>query len=64
MKPTGSDQVVERLKKAERELNLMSKVFMDGTDPIIIEDFSGRVMHVNEEAVRVYGWTREELVGS
>jgi two-component system CheB/CheR fusion protein len=64
MEPTGSNQVVERLRETQRELNLMSKVFMDGTDPIIIEDFSGRVMYVNEEAVRVYGWSREELVGN
>jgi hypothetical protein len=41
MEPTGSNQVEERLKKAERERNLMSKVFMDGADPIIIEDLPG-----------------------
>ena len=55
---------VNSLKQAERERNLMSKVFMDGTDPIIIEDFAGRIMHANEEAVRIYGWSREELVGN
>ncbi|MHB8954747.1 MAG: chemotaxis protein CheB [Pirellulaceae bacterium] len=54
---------VDSLKSAERELNLMSKVFMDGTDPIIIEDLSGRAIHVNDEAERVYGWSRAELVG-
>ncbi len=53
-----------RLKRTKRELNLMSKVFTDGTDPIIIEDFSGRVIHVNDEAVTSYGWSREELVGN
>ncbi len=63
MGPAESIQVVQRLKEAQRELNLMSKVFMDGADPIIIEDFSGRVMYVNDEAVRVYGWSRDELVG-
>lgn len=55
---------VDSLKMAERERNLMSKVFMDATDPIIIEDFSGDIMHANEEAIRVYGWSREELVGN
>ena len=55
---------VDSLKKTERERNLMSKVFMDATDPIIIEDFSGRIVHVNDEAVQVYGWSREELIGN
>ena len=64
MEPTGSHEVAERLRKAERELHLMSKVFMDGADPIIIEDFAGLVLHVNDEAVRVYGWSREELIGN
>ncbi|MCU0959316.1 MAG: response regulator [Pirellulaceae bacterium] len=55
---------VDVVKATERELNLMSKVFMDGADPIIIEDLNGNVRYVNDEAVRVYGWPREELVGN
>lgn len=55
---------IDSIKATERELNLMSKVFMDGAAPIIIEDLDGLVRYVNDEAVRVYGWSREELVGS
>lgn len=55
---------VDSLKKTEREWKLMSKVFMDATDPIMIEDFAGRIVHVNDEAVQVYGWSREELIGN
>lgn len=55
---------VDLLKRTERELRLMSKVFQDGADPIIIEDLSGHVIHVNDEAERAYGWSREELLGS
>ncbi|MHB8902455.1 MAG: chemotaxis protein CheB, partial [Thermoguttaceae bacterium] len=51
------------LKEAEAELRLMSKVFQDAADPIIIEDLSGTILYVNEEAERAYGWRREELLG-
>jgi len=51
------------LKEAEKRLRLMSKVFMDGADPIIIEDLAGTIMGLNVEAERVYGWSRGELMG-
>jgi len=54
---------ISLLKAAERELKRMSQVFMDGADPIIIEDLSGKIVEVNHEAERVYGWTREGLIG-
>lgn len=41
----------------------LSKVFMDATDAIIIEDLEGVVLDVNREAERAYGWSRNELVG-
>ena len=41
----------------------MSRVFQDAADPIIIEDLNGRVVEMNEETVRAYGWSREELLG-
>ncbi len=65
---------ITKIKKIEAELSrlsfgfkeklfIMSKVFMDGADPIIIEDLDGRIIDVNDETVASYGWTREELVG-
>lgn len=54
---------ISRLKKTEQELRRLSKVFMDGADPIIIEDLSGRIVDMNREAERAYGWTRTELLG-
>jgi len=54
---------ISRLKKTEQELRRVSKVFMDGADPIIVEDLSGRIVDLNREAERVYGWTRAELLG-
>ncbi|MCL4201713.1 MAG: PAS domain S-box protein [Pirellulaceae bacterium] len=54
---------VSVLKQTEGQLLRMSKVFMDGADPIIIEDLNGRIVDVNNEAERIYGWKREELLG-
>ena len=41
----------------------LATVFRDATDPILIEDLEGRVLAANREAVRVYGWSEEELRG-
>ncbi len=53
---------ISRIKKTEEELRRVSKVFMDGADPIIIEDMSGRIIDLNREAERAYGWARAELL--
>jgi len=54
---------ISRLRQAERGLHLMSRIFHEGVDPIVLEDMHGRIVDVNAEAVRVFGWTREELLG-
>jgi two-component system CheB/CheR fusion protein len=54
---------IDSLKRSEEELRRMSKVFRDGADPIIIEDLEGRIVELNAEAERVYGWSREALLG-
>ncbi len=54
---------VSTLKQTEGQLERMSKVFMDGADPIIIEDLNRRIIDVNIEAERIYGWSRAELLG-
>jgi len=41
----------------------MTKVFMDGADPIVIRDLQGHVLDVNHEFERVLGWRRDELIG-
>lgn len=52
-----------RLKQVEKDLRLMSKVFQDAADPIIIEDLGGTIIDVNAETERAYGYTRDELIG-
>lgn len=42
---------------------LYAQAFMECIDPILIQDLSGVVIDVNEEAEAEFGWTRDELVG-
>lgn len=54
---------INPVKQAEKALLRMSKVFLDGLDPMIIMDLSGRIVDLNEEAARTYGWSRHDLLG-
>ncbi len=55
-------EVLER-KLAEREIRKLSKVFLEGTNPSFIEDLNGNILEMNDEAVNIYGFSREELIG-
>jgi PAS domain S-box-containing protein len=61
--PKARADAASRLKKIEAQLRLMTKVFMDSADPIVIRDLEGRVLDANRETERVFGWSREELIG-
>ena len=52
-----------RMKQIEAELRRMTKVFMDGADSIVIRDLQGRIVDVNREVERVFGWSRQDLLG-
>ena len=54
-------EIAER-KLAENEIRKLSKVFLNGTNPTFIEDLNGNILEMNDEAVNVYGFSREELV--
>ncbi len=54
---------ISTLKQAESASAQMSKVFRDGSDPMLIEDLGGIVIEMNHEAERAYGWSRDELIG-
>ena len=41
----------------------LDTVFRDATDPILIEDLAGVVLDLNDEAIRTYGFAREDLIG-
>lgn len=73
-RPDGEDEVAEMgrafnamadtLIEHERRMTMLSKVFMDSTDPITILDPDGIVLEVNSQAERSYGWPAGELVGA
>jgi two-component system CheB/CheR fusion protein len=54
---------INPVKAAEKSLLRMSKVFLDGPEPMVILDLAGRIIDLNEEAVRTYGWSRVEMLG-
>ena len=54
---------INPVKEAQKTLRRMSKVFTVALDPILILDLNGRVVDLNEEAVRSYGFPRHELLG-
>ena len=41
----------------------MSDVFSKAPDPMIITDMNGEITRLNNEAVKLYGWSRTELLG-
>ncbi|MBU1564311.1 MAG: response regulator [Proteobacteria bacterium] len=61
--PFFADSGIEHSDTTQLRLRLLSKVFMSVSDPILIEDLDGNVLEMNDEAVRTYGWQRQELIG-
>ena len=55
-------EITER-QQTEAALRRMSKVFMEATVPISIQDLSGQIIDINPEVERTYGWSRGELLG-
>jgi len=54
---------ISRLKQAETDLRHMSEVFREGADPAIIINLKSEVLDLNDQAVKAYGYAREELLG-
>lgn len=53
----------EKLRLEER-LNLFYSAFQHSTDAIIITDLNGIIVEANQAFTDLFGWTREEAVGS
>lgn len=52
-----------KLKRIEAQMHRMTKIFMDGADPIVIRDLDGVILDANHETERVFGWSRDEILG-
>jgi len=59
----GAAKDITKQIKAEQGLRLLSKVFEDSSDPILITDLSGNIMDLNEATVEAYGYSRDVLLG-
>jgi diguanylate cyclase (GGDEF)-like protein/PAS domain S-box-containing protein len=53
--------ITER-KKAEEELALRAQLLNAANDAIILHDFEGRFVFVNEAACKLYGYSKKELL--
>jgi len=56
-------QLVSAWKELEQSANRFRTLFNNSSDEIFVEDFSGRIIEVNEVACTSLGYTREELIG-
>jgi len=60
---SGIVRDLEEERGKDERLGHMLKLFVDATDPILIGDLEGRIIDLNDEVVRAYGFRREELLG-
>jgi len=60
---TQLEKEIADCKNIQTELHVLSRVFRNAADSILIEDLSGTIVEMNREAEQCYGWTREELIG-
>ncbi|MBW2386321.1 MAG: PAS domain S-box protein [Deltaproteobacteria bacterium] len=60
---SGIIRDLEEERGKDERLGHMLKLFVDATDPIVIGDLEGRIIDLNDEVVRAYGYSREELLG-
>lgn len=58
----AKEQAEAALKEVQ-EKSRTSKVFMDASDPIIIQDLDGNILDLNYETENAYKFKREDLIG-
>jgi PAS domain-containing protein len=45
------------------EFRRAARLFRNATDAVFLANLNGRILEVNSEAERVYGWLRDDLIG-
>lgn len=48
---------------SEVEISIFRRIFESGPDPIVVTDHDGRMVRVNKEADKLFGYSHEELRG-
>jgi PAS domain S-box-containing protein len=59
----GSQSDITERKRAEEELRLFSQAAENSPDGVAMGNFEGRITYVNETFVRMFGYSKEELIG-
>ena len=54
---------ITELKEKEQRLRRLATVALDSNDAVTVLDFAGNVQEWNRGAERMYGWSREEILG-
>lgn len=57
------EEVTERSDELAQSRRFFSDLFESAPDPLVVVDANGAIAMINEGAVRVFGWTREEVLG-
>lgn len=59
----GTVTDIDDRKRVEERLARAARLLANVRDAVIVTDLDGNVTHWNEEATRLLGWTREEMMG-
>jgi PAS domain S-box-containing protein len=59
---TGEDEALQR--ERDDAISLLTSVFDVSEVGIIVTDHNGRIVRVNESFLRIYGWSRDEIIGN
>jgi PAS domain S-box-containing protein len=54
---------ITREKETVEQLRRLSRVYQDAMDAIVLLDPGGRIIEMNPEAERIFGWQKAELIG-
>jgi PAS domain S-box-containing protein len=63
-KISGIIQLITSQKKSQAEVNRLSHAVRDSSTSIIITDLSRKIVWVNDSALKLTGYSREEMIGN
>lgn len=63
-KISGIIQLITSQKKSQAELNRLSHAVRDSSTSIIITDLNRKIVWVNDSALKLTGYSREEIIGN